>query len=80
VIRLAAELEDAERNRDLGYNGHHLFAGFSYGVLFPFGAMSHPKNDAGSGGPGFPFNTATEDNTQGNTTAHTIQMRLILAF
>jgi len=72
-----------EFNGDLGYNGHRVFAGFSYGVLFPFGAMAHPVTTPGSGGPGFPYggpNDTRGDNTQGNTTAHTIQMRLILAF
>jgi uncharacterized protein (TIGR04551 family) len=72
-----------EFNGDLGYNGHRIFAGFSYGVLFPFGAMSHPVNgDATQGGPGFPFGgpNDTDTNTGSGETAHTIQMRLILSF
>ena len=55
-----------EFNGDLGYNGHRVFAGFSYGVLFPFGAMAHPVNDPAKGGPGFPFggpNDPRGDNT-----------------
>jgi uncharacterized protein (TIGR04551 family) len=69
-----------EFNGDLGYNGHRLFAGFSYGVLFPFSAMSHPANQ--TGGPGFPFgpDESLGDNTGSPGTAHTIQMRLILGF
>jgi uncharacterized protein (TIGR04551 family) len=69
-----------EFNGDLGYNGHRLFAGISYGVLFPFGAMSHPVNQ--TGGPGFPFgpDESLGDNTGNPGTAHTIQMRLILGF
>jgi uncharacterized protein (TIGR04551 family) len=73
-----------EFNGDLGYNGHRVFAGFSYGVLFPFGALSHPVSDpVSSGGPGFPYGSSADprgDNTGTATTAHTIQMRLILAF
>jgi uncharacterized protein (TIGR04551 family) len=72
-----------EFNGDLGYNGHRVFAGISYGVLFPFGAMSHPETDPGQGGPGFPFGGSADprgDNTDPASTAHTIQMRLILGF
>jgi uncharacterized protein (TIGR04551 family) len=71
-----------EFNGDLGYNGHRLFAGISYGVLFPFAALSHPTSDAGAGGPGFPFGPSDTlgDNSGPGETAHTIQMRLILGF
>jgi uncharacterized protein (TIGR04551 family) len=72
-----------EFNGDIGYNGHRMFAGFSYGVLFPFAALSHPVTDPASGGPGFPFGGPADtrgDNSGSGTTAHTIQMRLILAF
>jgi uncharacterized protein (TIGR04551 family) len=72
-----------EFNGDLGYNGHNLFAGISYGVLFPFAALNHPASDSSSGGPGFPYGNAsstTGDNSGTATTAHTIQMRLILGF
>jgi hypothetical protein len=71
-----------EFNGDLGYNSHRLFAGISYGVLFPFGALSHPANDALSGGPGFGYGPDANGltNTGDGGTAHTIQMRLILGF
>jgi len=71
-----------EFNGDLGYSGHRLFAGISYGVLFPLGAMQHPVTDP-TDGKGFPFggpNDPLGDNTGSPTTAHVIQMRLILAF
>ena len=71
-----------EFNGDLGYNGHRLFAGISYGVLFPFAAMSHPDTDP-TNGVGFPFggpNDPRGDNTGSASTAHSIQARLILAF
>lgn len=73
-----------EFNGDLGYSGHRLFAGISYGVLFPFGAMAHPATDSSTGGPGYPFggpNDPRGDNTNDAPgTAHTIQIRLILGF
>lgn len=71
-----------EFNGDLGYNGHRLYAGIAYGVLFPFAAMNHPTNTSGSGGPGFPYGPSDTlgDNTGTATTAHTIQLRLILGF
>jgi hypothetical protein len=71
------------RVRDLGYYGHNLFAGFAYGVLFPFAALNHPVSDAASDGPGFPYGNASDpagDNSGTASTAHTIQMRLILGF
>ncbi|HEY5927788.1 MAG TPA: TIGR04551 family protein [Kofleriaceae bacterium] len=71
-----------EFNGDLGYNGHRIFAGISYGVLFPFAALSHPIADP-AGGPGFPYGSPADprgDNSGSATTAHTIQMRLILGF
>jgi uncharacterized protein (TIGR04551 family) len=71
-----------EFNGDLGYSGSRLFAGFSYGVLFPFGALSHPRNDATTGGPGFGYGPDANgnENTGDGTTAHTIQMRMVLSF
>jgi uncharacterized protein (TIGR04551 family) len=75
-----------EFDSDLGYGTGKFFAGFSYGVYFPFGAMAHPADTTGAGGPGFAYGTKTDAN--GNTitnigdpgTAHCIQMRLVLAF
>jgi hypothetical protein len=66
-----------EFDGDLGYYGNKIFAGFSYGVLFPLGAMSHPANDPLAGGPGFPY---MGENVKEAETAHTIQMRAVLAF
>jgi uncharacterized protein (TIGR04551 family) len=71
-----------EFNGDLGYNGDRLFAGFSYGVLFPFSALSHPDTDPLLGGPGYPYGPDANgnDNTGDGGTAHTIQMRVVLGF
>lgn len=71
-----------EFNGDLGYNGNRLFAGVSYGVLFPFGALSHPANDPLAGGPGFGYGPDANGNTNTGdaTTAHTIQFRFVLGF
>jgi hypothetical protein len=73
-----------EFDSNLGYHTDHLYAGISYGVLFPFGALSHPADSSGAGGPGFGYPTV---DANGNTvttgdpsTAHCIQMRLVLAF
>ena len=71
-----------EFDTDLGYYGSHIFAGISYGVLFPFGAMSHPAPDPLVGGPGFNYGVAADGtpNTGDPGTAHTIQARLVLTF
>jgi hypothetical protein len=72
-----------EFNGDLGYSGNRLFAGISYGVLFPFSALSHPATNVIDGGTGYGYgpdlNTG-DTNTGDATTAHTIQMRLVLGF
>ncbi|HTL34905.1 MAG TPA: TIGR04551 family protein [Kofleriaceae bacterium] len=69
-----------EFDGDLGYNGGRLFAGFSYGVLFPFGALSHPQNMPG--GTPFPYGPDANNvtNTGDGATAHTIQIRMVLSF
>jgi uncharacterized protein (TIGR04551 family) len=72
-----------EFNGDLGYSGHRLFAGISYGVLFPFAALSHPATNAIDGGTGYgygPDPNTGDTNTGDATTAHTIQMRMVLGF
>lgn len=76
-----SEMYGTEFNGDLGYNGHRLFAGFSYGVLFPFGAMSHPANDT-STTAGFGYGPDANGNTNvgDGGTAHAIQMRVVLGF
>jgi uncharacterized protein (TIGR04551 family) len=69
-----------EFDSDLGYNAGKLFAGISYGVLFPLGAMAHPADDTTAGGPGYQWGTVGNTNQGDAGTAHTIQMRLVLAF
>ena len=65
-----------EFDTDIGYAANGLFAGISYGVLFPFSALAHPADDVQAGGAGFGYGTNNGD----ATTAHTIQTRLILSF
>jgi uncharacterized protein (TIGR04551 family) len=73
-----------EFNGDLGYHSDHLYFGISYGVLFPFGALSHPADTTGQGGPGFGYPTTDANGNMVTTgdpsTAHCIQTRLVLAF
>jgi uncharacterized protein (TIGR04551 family) len=75
-------LYGTEFDGDIGYNAGHVFAGISYGILFPFAALSHPVYDVTQGGPG--FNYGTDANGNSNTgdpaTSHTIQARLVLTF
>ena len=64
-----------EFNADIGYSSGGLNIGMSYGVLFPFTAMSHPADvgygtDPDTGAP----------NLGDASTAHTIQTRLSLTF
>lgn len=73
-----------ELDGSIGYHKGGLFAGVSYGVLFPLGALDHPENVANQGGPdaGFGFGNGTEDvsNVGSAGTAHTIQTQLVLQF
>jgi len=73
-----------EFDGDIGYNSGHIFAGISYGILFPFGAMAHPATDtANTGGTGLGYGTdaAGQSNATGDAgTSHTIQSRLVLTF
>jgi uncharacterized protein (TIGR04551 family) len=72
-----------EFDGELAYQGHRFYAGIAYGVLFPFSALSHPVNDPAAGGPGFPYGGPTDpkgNNTGSPTTAHNINMRLVLMF
>jgi uncharacterized protein (TIGR04551 family) len=70
-----------EFDADIGYNGNHIFAGISYGVLFAFSALSHPDSTT-LGGPGLGYGTDTlgQRNIGDAGTAHTIQSRLVLTF
>jgi uncharacterized protein (TIGR04551 family) len=65
-----------EFDADIGYANNGFFAGASYGVFFPLGAMDHPF-DEGSSGPGFNYPL---DNAGDAGNAHTIQFRLALQF
>ncbi|HUJ60966.1 MAG TPA: TIGR04551 family protein [Kofleriaceae bacterium] len=72
-----------EFDSDIGYNTSHVFTGISFGVLFPFGAMSHPEDTTGAGGPGFGYGTdpvTGTPNTGDGGTAYCIQARLVVAF
>jgi uncharacterized protein (TIGR04551 family) len=71
-----------EFDSDIGYHSGGLSAGVSFGVLFPFGAMAHPADDAANGGPGFKYGMDANGNTNVNdpSTAYTIQSRLVLSF
>jgi uncharacterized protein (TIGR04551 family) len=65
-----------EFNAYLGYQGGGLSAGFAYGVLFPFGALTHPES------LGFlqDADNPADDNRGEAGTAHTIQMHVTLKF
>jgi uncharacterized protein (TIGR04551 family) len=72
-----------EFDGDIGYNAGHIFAGLSYGVLFPFAALAHPPDDILAGGGGFNYGTAPDGVSvnQGDAgTSHTVQARLVLTF
>ncbi|HEU0032432.1 MAG TPA: TIGR04551 family protein [Kofleriaceae bacterium] len=74
-----SKMYGTEFNADLGYSANGLFAGISYGVLFPFGAMSHPADDAG-GSYGFSSDDVIGNNIRDAETSHIIQSRLVLQF
>ena len=64
-----------------------MIATIAYGVLFPFGAMSHPAdtdaNGNSLGGPGFGYGTnpaTMTPNTGDPSTAHYINVRMVLIF
>ncbi|MEJ7601721.1 MAG: TIGR04551 family protein [Kofleriaceae bacterium] len=70
-----------EFNADIGYSSGGLFAGVSYGVLFPFSAMSHPSDSTMAGGTfGYGEDAILGSNVGDAKTSHTIQSRLVLAF
>jgi uncharacterized protein (TIGR04551 family) len=71
-----SSLYGLELDASLGYSNKGFFAGLYYGVLFPFGALDHPDDLSGQGGPGFGFGTNVGD----ADTAQTIQTRLVLQF
>ena len=74
-----------EFDTDLGYSSGGLYAGLSYGVLFPFAALRHPPDKAGS--PPFGYtdymtdpSTPDTSNVKDAETAHVVQARVVLAF
>lgn len=70
-----------EFNADVGYNSGGLYAGIAYGVLFPFGALSHPADDdQGTFGYGIDPDNPLNSNIGDASTAHTIQSRVTLSF
>jgi uncharacterized protein (TIGR04551 family) len=72
-----------EFNGDLGYAAGGLFVGVSYGVLFPFGAMSHPDDNPDDSTQKYGYidpTTGDKSNVKDAETAHTIQSRFVLAF
>jgi uncharacterized protein (TIGR04551 family) len=72
------QMYGTEFNADVGYASGGIYAGISYGVLFPFSALSHPSAE----GSGFTadVNNPNIDNRGDAGTAHTIQSRLVLKF
>jgi uncharacterized protein (TIGR04551 family) len=78
-----SQMYGTEFNAELGYSSGGLHIGVAYGVLFPFGAMSHPDDDPNEPGQHFGFvDTATGDktNVKNADTAHIITSRIVLAF
>jgi uncharacterized protein (TIGR04551 family) len=72
-----------EFDGEIGFNAGGIYASIAYGVLFPFGAMAHPEDIDNSGGPGFHYGTDPVTgvaNTGDPGTAHTIQIKGVLAF
>jgi uncharacterized protein (TIGR04551 family) len=76
------QMYGTEFDADLGYTAGNVYAGISYGVLFPFAAMSHPADDLTTGGAGFGYGTDANGvaNTGDGGTAHAILTRLVLGF
>jgi hypothetical protein len=74
-----------EFDGDLGYASRGMFIGLSYGVLFPFAALSHPADNLeenqiyGYTDYTDPVNPDTS-NVKDAETAHVIQSRFVLAF
>ena len=72
-----------EFDSELYYQSGGLYLGFSYGVLFPFGALNHPADVVGSG-QSYGFTDPTLGTTQPNvgdaSTSHCVQSRLVVSF
>lgn len=71
-----------EFDGEVGYDNGTLFAGISFGVLFPFGALAHPADDPNTGATfGYGTDPVTNiPNTGDPGTAYAIQSRLVLKF
>jgi len=74
-----AKMYGTEFDTDLGYSSGGLYAGLSYGVLFPFAALSHPES-VGGYIPDPAAATPDKTNVKDAETAHVIQARAVLAF
>ncbi len=81
-----SQMYGTEFNGDLGYSSGGLFVGISYGVLFPFGAMSHPADDPNDPTKRFGYTDYTNpaepntSNVKDAETAHSIVSRVVLSF
>jgi len=69
-----------EFDGDIGYDNGTLYAGISFGVLFPFGALAHPEDNANTGGSFGYSSDPNNPNTGDPGTAYSIQSRLVLKF
>jgi uncharacterized protein (TIGR04551 family) len=70
-----SDLYGVEFDADVGYHNGGFFAGLSYGLYLPMGAMDHP-GDPSDGSESFGFGVVD----QSADTAQTIQTRLVLQF
>lgn len=80
-----AKFYGTEFDVDLGYHSGGLYVGLSYGVLFPFSALSHPDDpsiDRPIGYVDYVTDPANPDksNVKDAETAHLIQSKIVLAF
>lgn len=66
-----------ELDGEVGYQAGGFFAGLSYGVLFPLGALAHPEDDPSDTTPDFGYG---EGNTGDPETAHSVSARVVLSF
>jgi uncharacterized protein (TIGR04551 family) len=69
-----------EFDSELYYQSGNVYFGFSYGVLFPFAALSHPGPDGAGNSFGFSNDDALGTNIRDATTSHNFQTRLVLSF
>ncbi len=75
-----SKMYGTEFDSEIYYQSGGLYIGFSYGVLFPFGALNHPGSDDPNVTFGFSDDELLGVNVRDATTSHTIQSRLVLSF